>query len=308
VAERLPPLLYERCEVLETDAGGQAGLQEEKTFSERMGYKKSPDRLIYEEAPLPVRQGLTWIIDKLCQVDVQRERASKRYFGSLSVLKAQYDYGQHLSHIAQIVGFRYRRDLTWDDLCRLIKDCPWNEYYDICEYVHTAFESRQTHIVFENELNSLFQDHGIGYQMNRGKVELFDSPITTNTVEQARLILQDAKFKGPAEQFEKAVAFISARPLPDRENCVKEAVSALEGVARIVSGDMKGTLGKILKTHFKTKIPGGLFKAFEGVWGYTSDAPGARHAKVGTEGITIEEAKLVLNLCAAMILYIAKLS
>ena len=49
----------------------------------------------------------------------------------------------------------------------------------------------------------------------------------------------------PARQWRKAQEHLSKRP-PDHENCVKDAVGALEGVARILTGKTGQTLSKIL--------------------------------------------------------------
>jgi len=57
-------------------------------------------------------------------------------------------------------------------------------------------------------------------------------------------VLKHSDFEGPNYQFLKAIDFFNKRPKPDLENCVKEAVGALEGVARILLKDRNITLGK----------------------------------------------------------------
>ncbi|MBI2866143.1 MAG: hypothetical protein HYX99_02115 [Chloroflexi bacterium] len=120
-------------------------------------------------------------------------------------------------------------------------------------------------------------------------------------------MLRAGKFKGPDQQFQKAIRALNVRPQPDTENCIKDAVGALEGVARIVTGDEKSTLGDLLdKKLVPTIIPKPLHKAFEAVYGYRSTTPGIGHGQVEASTVMLEDAELVLGLCAAMIIYLAK--
>ena len=96
------------------------------------------------------------------------------------------------------------------------------------------------------------------------------------------------------------------RPEPDVENCVKDAVGALEGVARTLVGKPSAPLKGILNNDpFKLNIHPALRESLLKVEGYEGDAPGAGHAKVAEKrNVEIADAEFVLTTCAAGILFL----
>jgi hypothetical protein len=66
-------------------------------------------------------------------------------------------------------------------------------------------------------------------------------------IAEARGILRDSDLSGPDDQYQKAIGFFNRRPEPDCENCAKEAVSAVEGVARVLLNDHSITLSRAVK-------------------------------------------------------------
>ena len=90
---------------------------------------------------------------------------------------------------------------------------------------------------------------------------------------------------------------LSNRKQPDYRNSIKESISAVESISKVISGDPKAELGKALKI-IKTKI--GLHTALEQgflkIYGYTSDADGIRHALMEQSSCDFEDAKYMLVL------------
>jgi len=93
---------------------------------------------------------------------------------------------------------------------------------------------------------------------------------------------------------------------PDYRNSVKESISAVEGVTRILSGDQDATLWKALKIiEGNSPLHGALRKALEALYGYTSDADGIRHAlSEGEEPVDPSTAKFMLVVCSAFVVYL----
>jgi hypothetical protein len=86
---------------------------------------------------------------------------------------------------------------------------------------------------------------------------------------------------------------------------VKEAICAVEGVARIVTGRPSQTLGDLIKElRSKGKLDGAIAKAFEGLWGFASSAPGVRH---GSGSIAEAEARLCVDMAKAAVTYLLTL-
>jgi hypothetical protein len=96
---------------------------------------------------------------------------------------------------------------------------------------------------------------------------------------------------------------MSDRENPNFRNSIKESVSAVEALCKIIINDDKATLGEALEKIEKNyKLHGALKKSYSALYGYTSDSGGIRHAL--TEGDTVvgfDEAKYMLVSCSAFI-------
>jgi len=94
---------------------------------------------------------------------------------------------------------------------------------------------------------------------------------------------------------------------PDYPNAAKEAVNAVEQLARIVTGKPTATLGdaiKDLRTTGRVQAP--LLKGIEELWGWTSGTPGVRHGSSNmlivdapTAGYILAQADAALSLLLA---------
>lgn len=86
----------------------------------------------------------------------------------------------------------------------------------------------------------------------------------------------------------------------DPSNAAKEAVSAVEQLARIVTGLPTATLGKCIKVLKESqRVQSPLLTGLEELWVWTSGEPGVRH---GAGSITPMEAQYVLKLAEAALL------
>jgi hypothetical protein len=95
---------------------------------------------------------------------------------------------------------------------------------------------------------------------------------------------------------------------PDVANAAKEALGAVEALARVILVNSKITLGEAidaLKT--RGRVPPALAKGLRAIWGYASDEPGVRHAGPNPPTITDSEAQLAIDIAAAAIDYIANI-
>ena len=86
----------------------------------------------------------------------------------------------------------------------------------------------------------MFASEGIIWRYQGKRIERALTALVSKNLQEVRALLSDPRFEGPDEHFSKAVGFLSQPPEPDWENCVKDATEATEGVARTVSGNVKG--------------------------------------------------------------------
>jgi len=120
-------------------------------------------------------------------------------------------------------------------------------------------------------------------------------------------LLSAPRYAGPAEHWRKAEAFALGETR-DLANAAKEAVCAVEGLARIVTGDHVGTLGDQIKTlKAKHSVNPAMAKTLEGIWGFTSNSPGVRHGGATPTSIAEGEAQYVLASGDAAIRYLLTL-
>jgi hypothetical protein len=106
------------------------------------------------------------------------------------------------------------------------------------------------------------------------------------------------RYKAAKLHLDKAINF-STGDNPDLHNAVKEAVSAVESLALVVLGKGKGTLGDCLKDlKARDLVASSLLKTLEGLWGYSSEAPGIRHGKPQMNHLSEAEANFALAVAA----------
>ena len=93
---------------------------------------------------------------------------------------------------------------------------------------------------------------------------------------------------------------------PDYGNSIKESISAVESLSKIVVQNNKATLGQALKAiEKKYHIPESLQKAFSALYGYTSNEGGIRHSLLEKNvKIDLEEAGFMLIACSAFVNYL----
>jgi hypothetical protein len=193
---------------------------------------------------------------------------------------------------------------------RALEDCEWDEFYEILETVASLIGSYgDVRDWYHNQVNEVLRRHYVAYELRDGRVERVGTKLEDEVIAEARAILRDDDLAGPNEQFLKAVGFFSQRPLPDVENCVKEAVGAVEGLAGVLLSDSSILLSDAIKVIGAQKdIHKTLQKLFQNLYAFRGDAQGAAHGSTGAKPkITLADAELTLNASAALIVYLARL-
>ena len=279
------------------------------TFSKRYGYGKCAKELIYEEASQKLRIGLWNLIQ-----DYVRTNKLPDY--DVLYLKLTFFFrlrrGENINHFDVIEHF-------------VLNTLDWNEIFDLIQYLFTLVvyydwdQAENEWRVFPQhvgsirysytiEINKLFSSENIGWRLKKGKLEREGSEyLDKETVERVKKVLKHSDFKGPNNQFLKAIDFFNKRPKPDRENCIKEAVGALEGVARILLKDKNITLGKAINKLVRIdKIRKPFDKIFHVLYGFVSNEPGSRHGAFELSEIDVGETEFVLYSSAACMLFLCE--
>lgn len=119
--------------------------------------------------------------------------------------------------------------------------------------------------------------------------------------------LLKGKYEIPLQQFIKAKRFLFDNAPPDFLNCVKEAVLTVEGVAKILINEPKGTLKDLLpKLRQEHLAHPAMAKILEGVYAVRGDEPNIAHAGIEKSSFGYAEAEFMLNTCASIIIYLVR--
>ncbi len=87
---------------------------------------------------------------------------------------------------------------------------------------------------------------------------------------------------------------------------MKEAISSIEALCKLIVGDPAADLAKALKAITrKVAIHPALSASLEKLYAYTSDGHGIRHALKDENSVDCEDAQFMLVTCSAFINYIS---
>lgn len=178
--------------------------------------------------------------------------------------------------------------------------CKWHEVYDFIEFVVSYFQKSLKYL--QRFLNAILDREMAGYR-------LIDGHVVNITDEQEREMLEqtlaDTRFAGVTVHLRRALELLADRKKPDYRNSIKESISAVEGIARIVAENPKATLGDALKILEKSKrLHPALKEGFSKLYGYASDEQGIRHAMLDEPNITQADAKYFLLSCTSFVNYL----
>lgn len=262
-------------------------------FSKRYSLRPTPEGLMYEEVPERARVGLYHIVEQF-------------FYSQLGDL-----YLKLYKKICVALRIPRNRNVVYDyeasiAVEKLIMNCDWWQFYDICDVIWAELHTRDKD-KFSTNVNALFREEQLGFELRDGRVEKVGSGFIDAKVKEARYLLKEPEFKGADQHFEKAIKAINVRPNPDVENCIKDAVAAIESVGRVIVSDDKALLDDIIRSAAKKGvIPKPLDQTFQKVYAYRGSEPGVAHGAVDTSKVTEAEAELILAMSAAMIIYLVK--
>ena len=180
-------------------------------FSARYGYR-APEREIYvrEDAPEGLRDAIPQIAEDLGMRPASMRRVVCR---TLRVRPDPSNWSEY-PNVA-------------DEVNDLISECPWFRVYDISEALHVALAQRSSDQAeaFEAQLNDVFLEMGIGWQMTDGDIVYRGSATFTETTRQADETLADTGYTAAAKEIQEALHDISRRPEPDVTGAIQHAMS-----------------------------------------------------------------------------------
>lgn len=277
-------------------------------FSARLEASKGKRSPVLEDAPRPTRIGyIKGILGSVVGEDLGYRQTRKEPLEVSDV---------HKAFIALIRDesdpWDYDNESAWGALAHHIKECAWPEFYDFVELIGTLllkkefdgpFDDPEHFKGYQTKVNALFQEDGIGWSLN-DRSELYRQvpKALAKRIEATESELTD-KFQTARVHYQKAVTFLHQHPI-DEANSIKEIVSALESVSRILFPKAT-TLGDAVKLMRKdSKYAPHLIDALEKVYAYSNSTPFVRHGHVKSAQPLLPEAELALFVGTAYIRYL----
>lgn len=221
-----------------------------------------------------------------------------------------YDVPKSIQILIKILWLYYFKEPIdtlggWSHTYNKIRDyffhCEWFEVYDFIEFIANNYPEDETNQKFMNFCNSILERELSAYRFVGGKITQITSEVEISEIEEALA----SPFKAVNIHLKSALDLLSDRKSPDYRNSIKESISAVEAICKLIAKDEKAALAQTLrKIEEKLPLHPALKKAFESLYGYTSDAEGIRHALLDEPNLSFEDAKFMLVSCSAFINYL----
>jgi hypothetical protein len=175
----------------------------------------------------------------------------------------------------------------------------WNRVYDFLEFVLKPEVGLTREL--EPALNEALERGGSGYRIVGGTVV---DTVSESEVHMLQAALDDASMGPVGTHLRRALQLLADRENPDYRNSIKESISAVESMAKIVANNAKATLGSALKALEKNgQMHPSLKEGFQKLYGYASDEDGIRHAMMDEPNLTAADAKYFLMSCTSFVNY-----
>ena len=201
-------------------------------FSDRHGYRGTEQEItVREDAP----EGLRFAIPLIAQDAGMRPAAMRQAVCQVLLVRPDSNNWSDYPNV-------------WEEVNRLIGECPWFKAYDIAEALHAAFAADFPDRAerFQDKLNQYFLENGIGWLMTDGQILYRGSETFTETTREAGALLAQTGRSAAANEIHEALRDISRRPEPDVTGAIQHAIAALESTARDVTGEPNLTLGRLV--------------------------------------------------------------
>ena len=233
------------------------------------------------------------------------------FFNSIVNAGLGYGYKSTIKFVFDQKGLKNQEDIYRFSLDKYFNDISyWYTTYEIIEYCgdfisryHMNSNQREYMRAFFNEFNRVLEEEKSGYRFLNGQIV----PITD---EKEMASLRESTNTGYSNvniHMGKALSLYADRDKPDYENSIKESMSAVEAMCRIITKDDKTkTLGEAINKLEDNgiEIHGAFKKAMSSLYGYASNEDGIRHGGIDYTKLSEEDAKYMLIVCSAFINYL----
>jgi len=227
--------------------------------------------------------------------------AAQKYINGFS-FSERNDFIQYLwdrffkEEMGDLRHVRHSGHICIDQIKEKFYELEWYKVYDFLEFSLSVDDYERTNFI--NILNLIFIDERAEYKIIGDMVAPLISGAESEEVERA----VESKYSMVSNHIKKAIELYRKRPFADYQNSIKESISAVEALARIILNKPNATLGDLVKD---LNIHSAFKEAISKLYGWTSNEGGIRHSENGKElKIDEKEARYMLVQCSALVNYI----
>lgn len=227
----------------------------------------------------------------------------------------------HIYNCVRAIAYHFRKtpldELPYDDydkrewLKKYYYSLEWYEVYDLLEFLVSNHSiiigSRYSGVNREQRdfWNIILERENSGYRFIEDTLAPISNPVEISEVNESLDLTLKYKLQGPYNHIKTAIEQLSKKPDPDYRNSIKESISAIESIAKLISDkNSPGLAGALKVLSEKVNIHGALKTSFLNLYGYTSDEGGIRHSLLEQPKVTYDGAKYMLVSCSAFMNYL----
>lgn len=273
-------------------------------FSERYGYKPVRDIIQKESIDDHLRNGI-WSVFHLC------------LWSKISHFSSSYSYtkNSNLNNLINKYWFNFFKKpndtipLRSNESITIIRNLFFKfEWHTIYSFIEETLENYPTQYCekkekFIEQINQILERENSAYRIINDEIIPITSEQEIQSIEEA--LANTNPYSGVQQHLNQSLTLLSDRQNPDYRNSIKESISAVESICKIITQDDKATLGKALKIiEDKHGLHAALKGSLSQLYGYTSDADGIRHAMSGESNLSYIDAKFMLVACTNFINYL----
>jgi len=286
-------------------------------FSQREGINPVRDKFQIKDMDNPLRIGL-WnvfyasFIDK---ADITVITSSNMNYLFTSI------WCGCLGHPMDSIRSQYNNVFVFGDLIKhYYFESSWAEVYDLIEFIidlkipqsYPGIKDPNSGMLFRinmftKECNNVMEKEMAGYRIIDNTIVQITDENEINEIEELVEKTRQTKLSNIYEHINTALTLLSDRQNPDYRNSIKESISAVEAICRIIARNDNATLGEalnIIKNEEKVEIHPALKNGYSAIYGYTNDASGIRHPLKDKDPCDFSDAKYMLVSCSAFINYL----
>jgi hypothetical protein len=274
----------------------------QKRFSDRIGKRQISDSIQLESMNIELRNGLWNIFETL----VFRPLLNGHYDSIKNTPYGDLFDTIWFSHFKEPLDQIPYNKYTLKEIFRN-RYFKW-DYLDVYDFFDFLLQSNA--LPFDKEefiraINFILERELSGYRVINEVLAPITNEIELKEIQNAVDNTESKKYIGANIHIEEALRKLSAKNNPDYRNSIKESISAVESICRVIAKKPKVELGAALKELKKTiPIHGALEQGFMKIYGYTSDGDGIRHSLMEESNLEQEDALFMLVASSAFINYL----